>query len=204
MHIEILSPAQKKILPLLKSFKPDFYLAGGTAIALLLNHRKSIDFDLFTAAPIKPQALENALIRAGYRVTQTLVTTIDEYTIIVAGVKLSFISYPFPIVAEENWEDIGKLPNLLTLAAMKAYTLGRRAKWKDYVDLYFLIRDHFSVSTISAEAERIFGGGFNSRAFREQLAYFEGIDYSEQVEFVKNNQIDNAEIRKFLIDAAVK
>ena len=87
---------------------------------------------------------------------------------------------------------------------MKAYALGRRAKWKDYVDLYFLLRDHFSISVISAESERIFGGGFNSRVFHEQLAYFEGIDYSEKVEFTKGNLIEDEELRKFLLAAALK
>jgi len=203
MQSTILSPAQQKILPLLKSFKQDFFLAGGTAIALLLKHRKSIDFDLFTAEAIKPQALENALLRAGYK-PQTSVATVDEYTCVIAGVKLSFISYPFPIVAEEDWEGVARIPSLLTLAAMKAYTLGRRAKWKDYVDIYFLLKNHFSVATISAEAARIFGGGFNTRAFREQLAYFKGIDYSEKVEFTSGNAVGDAEIQRFLTAAAVK
>lgn len=39
---------------------------------------------------------------------------------------------------------------------MKAYALGRRAKWKDYVDLYFIIRDHFDIDTISTQATKIF------------------------------------------------
>jgi len=48
MHKEILSPAQAKLLPLVKKFNKDFYLTGGTAIALHLGHRRSIDFDLFS------------------------------------------------------------------------------------------------------------------------------------------------------------
>ena len=52
------------------------------------------------------------------------------------------------------------MPTLLSLAAMKAFALGRRAKWKDYVDLCFLIRDHFSVPEIIREAQRLFGDSF--------------------------------------------
>jgi len=204
MQLEVLSSEQKKILPFLKVFKKNFYLAGGTAIALLLGHRKSIDFDFFTSEPIHSQAIENIFIRAGYRPMQTLLATIDEYTVIIKGVKFSFISYPFPIVADEDWKGIAHLPNLLTLAAMKAYTLGRRAKWKDYVDLYFLIRNHFSVNTIAVESTRIFGGGFNERAFREQLAYFEGIDFSEKIEFTKENFVKDSKIQKFLINVSTK
>jgi len=48
MHLNILTHNQKELLPILKRFDQDFYLAGGTAIGLYLNHRRSIDFDLFT------------------------------------------------------------------------------------------------------------------------------------------------------------
>ena len=44
----------------------------------------------------------------------------------------------------ENFEDIINIPDLPTLAAMKTYALGRRGKWKDYVDLYFIIKDFFN------------------------------------------------------------
>jgi predicted DNA-binding protein YlxM (UPF0122 family) len=44
-------------------------------------------------------------------------------------------------------------PTLLTLESMKAYALGRMAKWKDYVELYYILRDFYSISEIRAEAE---------------------------------------------------
>jgi len=47
MHNEILSPAQTELLLLIKSFRREFYLVGGTAIAVHIGHRRSIDFDLF-------------------------------------------------------------------------------------------------------------------------------------------------------------
>ena len=47
MHIEILSSEQQALLPWAKQFKREFYLVGGTAIALYIGHRKSIIFDLF-------------------------------------------------------------------------------------------------------------------------------------------------------------
>ena len=48
VYLNILSQSQKDLLPLIKQFQTDYYLEGGTAIALLLGHRESIDFDLFT------------------------------------------------------------------------------------------------------------------------------------------------------------
>ena len=46
---------------------------------------------------------------------------------------LTFFQYPFPVVPEEIFNDVFRMPSLLSLAAMKAYALGRRSKWKDYV-----------------------------------------------------------------------
>jgi len=93
------------------------------------------------------------------------------------------------------------VPSLLSLAAMKAYALGRRAKWKDYVDLYFILRDNYSIQEISAEAEKVFGPLFSEKLFRQQLAFHKDIDYSEPVEFLAD-MINDDEIKNFLIDKA--
>ena len=53
------------------------------------------------------------------------------------------------IEAKQNFEDNIRLPELIDLAAMKAYALGRRSKWKDYVDLYFILKDYFTIEQIS-------------------------------------------------------
>ena len=53
LHTEILSEEQKNLLPLIKQFRKEYYLVGGTAIALQIGHRRSIDFDLFTTKNIQ-------------------------------------------------------------------------------------------------------------------------------------------------------
>lgn len=53
MHLEILSKEQKDLLPILSSFKKEYYLVGGTTIALDIGHRESIDFDLFKITAIR-------------------------------------------------------------------------------------------------------------------------------------------------------
>jgi hypothetical protein len=83
----------------------------------------------------------------------------------------------------------------LTLAAMKAYALGRRSKWKDYVDLYFLLTKHFSIAEISAKASSIFGELFSEKLFRAQLSFFDDIDYTEAVEFLIPDPPSDATIK---------
>jgi hypothetical protein len=94
------------------------------------------------------------------------------------------------------------LPTLLSLASMKAYALGRRAKWKDYVDLYFILRDHYSVEEISKEAIKNFGQFYSEKLFREQLAFHKDINYTEPVEYLIDPPSED-EIRLFLIEKSV-
>jgi len=96
------------------------------------------------------------------------------------------------------------MPSLLTLAAMKAYALGRRAKWKDYVDLYFIMKDFHSLQEIIKQAKKIFGDEFNEKIFRTQLSYFEDINYSEKIIYKEGFEINDDVIKKRLIDFSLK
>jgi len=99
-------------------------------------------------------------------------------------------------------DDILRLPKLLDLAAMKAYALGRRSKWKDYVDLYFLLKDHYTVSQISDRSTDIFGQLFSEKLFRAQISYFDDIDFSEPVEFLGEPITENT-IKEYLTEKAI-
>lgn len=201
MHSEILNTNQLQLLPLIKQFNKEYYLAGGTAIALYLGHRRSIDFDLFKYSGIKPVSIINTISSAGYsysitrRVTEQLNVTVD-------NVKLTFFQYPFKISATEKFNDIIKIPSLIDLAAMKAYALGRRSKWKDYVDLYFLLNHQFSIEQISKRSTEIFGELFSEKLFRSQLSYFDDIDYTESVDYILK-PIEETEIKSFLTAKSV-
>ncbi len=74
--------------------------------------------------------------------------------------------------------------------------------WKDYVDLYFILKDQYDLRELSARAMEIFGIYFNEKLFREQLCFFDDIDYSEKVEYI-GDEINDGEIRKFLVDIAM-
>ncbi len=84
------------------------------------------------------------------------------------------------------------MPDLSILGAMKFYTLGRRGKWKDYVDIFFLFRFGYTLTRLSKNADTIFGGLYNEKLLREQLCYFDDIDYSEQVEYFQDHPSDES------------
>ncbi len=151
MNQEILTDSQRKLLPLLSTFSKDFGLVGGTAIALQIGHRQSIAFDLFSTKKFSNGKIRNILVEEG-KIERAIRDEKDQYELIFNDVRLTFLYYPFKILFSEEIEQI-KMPDLLTLAAMKAYTLGRRAKWKDYVDLYFIMKDYHSINEIIKKAK---------------------------------------------------
>ena len=200
MHKEIFNQNQNHLLPLVKQFKKEYFLVGGTAIALHIGHRRSIDFDLFKFNQIKPKSIVNKISEFNYNFIVTRRVS-EQLNVSVKDVKFTFFQYPFKINANEKFEDILRLPKLIDLAAMKAYALGRRSKWKDYVDLYFILKKHFTIEQISKKANEIYGSLFSEKLFRAQLSYFKDIDYTEAVEYI-GKEIPDSIIKDFLIDKA--
>lgn len=186
MHSEILNDQQKQLLPLLAQFRREYYLVGGTAIALYIGHRRSIDFDLFKLSAINHKRNLDRIAASAFAHTVTRRVS-DQMNLIVNDVKVTFFQYPFSIEPTAKFESFFRLPSLLQLAAMKAYALGRRSKWKDYVDLYFLLHDHFTITDISSAAYQVFGELYSEKMFRSQLCYFDDIDYTESVDWLLPN-----------------
>jgi len=200
MHKEILNKDQIELLPLLRDFKREFYLVGGTAIALYIGHRRSIDFDLFKPKSFNAKKIITKLDthHLKYQVTRNVS---EQLNLILSDVKFTFFEYPFPVKPEIKFEEYIKMPSLLDLAAMKAYALGRRSKWKDYVDLYFILKNHYSVKQIAERADEIFGQLFSEKLFRAQLCFFKDIDYAEEVEYLIQ-AVSDAEVKDFLTEQA--
>lgn len=199
MHKEILTKEQIKLLPLAKEFSKVFFLVGGTAIALHIGHRRSIDFDLFTAKEFDNAKIRKEIVKAR-KIDRVFRDETGQYTMGVLGVRLTFFQYPFLIEASENFESMITMPDLLTLSAMKAYALGRRAKWKDYVDLYFVMKKYHGIGRIIKKAKQIFGAEFNEKMFRAELAYFKDVDYSEKIIYMKGFEVPDNIVKKCLID----
>ncbi|MEA3344352.1 MAG: nucleotidyl transferase AbiEii/AbiGii toxin family protein [Patescibacteria group bacterium] len=199
LHPEIFTKKQKELLALVKKFYGNFGLVGGTAIALHIGHRKSIDFDLCSFKEFKNLNIKRHIRNFG-TIDQIIVDKPYEFTFLLNEVKITFFHYPFEIDFEIDFEKTLKIPSLLTLAAMKAYAIGRRAKWKDYVDLYFIIKNFHTFSEIINQGKKIFGKEFNEKIFRSQLAYFKDINYSEEIIYEQGFEISDKKIKKSLIE----
>ena len=203
MNENVLTKEQRSLAAKLFPEIKDFYLAGGTALALQIGHRRSIDFDLASRQPIEPFDLERHLISKGFQIQRTFTATGDEYSALIHETKITFFYFPFDVQHPLSWEK-GKitLPSIKDLGAMKAYALGRRSKWKDYVDLYFILKFHLQLEDLLQRTKSLFSGHFNSKLFREQLCYFEDMDYSESIQYLGHAPNDK-EVKSFLEEIAV-
>jgi len=119
----------------------------------------------------------------------------------VNTVKITFFSYGFDIPHPIDFHKIITLPTLLDLAAMKAFALGKRAKWKDYADLYFLF-ERLDPKDIEFRAKQLFGEFFSEKLFRQQLCYFQDIDYTEAIEY-QDHEISKQRIKERLTEIAL-
>lgn len=151
MHTEIYTDKQIALLPHVGRFHRSFYLVGETAIALHIGHRRSIDFDLFTSTRLYKSRIKEKLVQIPFN-QFPLFEDWDQLHLLINQVKFTFFSYPYPVKHPVKFGTVITIPSLLSLAAMKTFALGRRSKWKDYVDLYSILKDYYSIKEISDEA----------------------------------------------------
>jgi hypothetical protein len=185
MQLEALKSEQKKVFEKLKYF-PEFYLVGGTALALQIGHRISIDFDLFSGKEIPSGLLPKVKrIFKEFKI-KTIVNHSEQLSVTADGIKIDFVKYNFPLMSKLiEFEGVRILP-IAEIAATKAYVLNRRGTLKDYIDLYFILKNKYTtLEEIRIIAEKKYKDEFNFRLFLEQLVYLEDIK-EEKIQFLKN------------------
>lgn len=116
----------------------DFYLAGGTGLALQLGHRMSVDLDLFTERHFEPRTVRDALRHSGgFRVDQIAAGTLHAE---VGGVQLTFLRYEYPLLFEATRFKELMVASARDIACMKLEALSSRGSRRDFVDLYFVLQ----------------------------------------------------------------
>ncbi len=196
IHIEILDNDRLIVFNKLKAFQNDGYLAGGTALALQLNHRISEDFDVFINREI-----DNKLrlkVKEIFGDVTFYVNTADQISFITQNsIKVTFLWYYFKTLHLTIPTDSLSLSSIDDIALDKAITIGRRAVWRDYVDVFYLIKNkHIDLEKIIKLSGEKFKGEFVSTQFLEQLRYFDDVKIVP-IEFVEKKYNED-EIRSYL------
>lgn len=195
MYLEAIKLKRKRVFEKLKRF-PEFYLGGGTALALQMGHRISVDFDLFSQKDIPSDFLDK--IKKLFENSKIIIfiNHSEQLSVKVDGTRIDFVKYNFPFIFEPIKFQGVNILQIPEIAAMKAYTLGRRATFKDYVDLYFILKEkHITIEEITKIAKKKYKDEFDSRLFLEQLIFFEDIK-KMKLEFLKE-KVNKKEIQKF-------
>jgi len=177
--MNVLPRAQSNLWPELKNIPSHFVLYGGTAIALQLEHRESIDFDFFGSEYFNPDTLLNTLpMLKNAQVTQRAENTLSVKIDRGGSVFLSFFGLPEikPIVKSKVTDDgVMKIASLIDLAGMKASVVQKRAEWKDYVDLVALMDAGITLPMALSAAQFIYKNQFNPQITLKALSYFDDV-----------------------------
>lgn len=179
LHYEILPKSQQGLWAELGPVSQfGFVLYGGTAIALQLEHRTSLDFDFFTSCDFEKTKLLGMLpARARGAIVQDERNTLSLKT--EEGVHLSFFGgigigrLGRPVVDRKCGIQLACLEDLL---ALKLAVVTQRAQWKDYFDMAALLRAGLSLADGLAGARALYGSAFAPRAALQALTFFEDGD----------------------------
>lgn len=175
---------------------PQTYLAGGTAAALHLGHRYSYDLDFFTPKRFDAKAVLRKLKKIKeYRLEKMSWQTVLGY---IGNIQCTLFFYQYPLLADTYEFRKCRVADLKDLAAMKIAALSDRGVKRDFVDLYFIIRE----GKISLEETLdLYGKKFNvpeANRFHilRSLMYFADAENQRMPRMLKN--VSWKEIKKFL------
>jgi hypothetical protein len=195
-HLGILPASQRLLWEDLHEVPPYFVLYGGTAIALHIGHRDSIDFDFFAFRPFDTMVLYNEIpFLAGSQIIQQAKNTLTCRVDRAGSVKISFFGLPQihaiepPHIAENGL----KIASLIDLAGMKAAVVQQRPEAKDYIDIDAIMGHGISLPTALAAAQAIYGQGFNPQITLKALSYFGEGDLEKLPQAVKERIIKAVE-----------
>lgn len=195
--LESLSNDRLKVFHKLKGFRKIGVLGGGTALSLQIGHRISYDFDIFTYDKLEPSLWRKARDTFG-KGTLRLLDIEDQLNLSTPeSVYVTFFYDDYKLLFDPIETGYLDLLDIKDIATNKAFTIGRRPKWRDYVDLFFLLKNNYlSMEDLISLARKKFGAGFSEKLFFEQLIYWDDID-NYKIEFL-TKEVQPEEIKKFL------
>ncbi len=203
MFYDILDKNRLDILPLLAKFKNEFYLAGGTGLALRIGHRDSYDFDFFSGKDINTEKLFLNLkeIFAGYDIIKTQEEKNTLSITINQNIKLSFFTFPYKLIEKLIEEPYLNIASMVDIACMKMSAITGRGTNKDYIDLYYILQT-ISLSELLRIARKKFPE-LETSLILKSLVYFDDV-MEESIRFKNDKEISMLEIKKFIEEEVKK
>jgi len=196
-----------KTLELLKKLQgvsafSDLRLVGGTSLALQIGHRQSIDLDLFGKLDADEFAVSRSLNKLG---KVTILKKSDNINIyLIDGIKVDIVNYPYPWLEDVILVDGLHIADIRDIAAMKLSAITNRGTKKDFIDIFFLLKE-FSLSQILDFYKQKYHDGSEFLVLKS-LSYFDDAEdeempimfidlewdeVKENISYVLNRQLNN-------------
>jgi hypothetical protein len=177
-RLDVLGSAQRHLWGRLSETSPTFVLYGGTALALRLGHRMSVDFDFFSSVGFHPDAIERQMsYLAGAERLQAQRDTLVALVATPHGpVKVSYFGgLPLARVAPPEEVEPGgvRVASLTDLAATKFKVVQDRAELKDYQDMVAILRAGLPLVAVARAALAVYRDALNPLISLKALVYFD-------------------------------
>ncbi len=178
-NLGTLPSQQRRFWPELAATPNNFTLYGGTALALRLGHRASVDFDFFSNDTFDPEVLAAQVpyLREADRIQlapDTLSCRIDRGGPVLVsffgGLGLGQAAAP-----DQASDTLLRVASLLDLAGTKAAVVQKRAEVKDYLDVHAILNQGIDLPTILAAGGLVYGPTFNPLITLKALSYFDDV-----------------------------
>lgn len=204
MHPETINTATRAVLEKIAKtdFIHQFYLAGGTALALELGHRISIDLDFFTYEKFSTAHIRNTLAKLGSLTIASETSSVAGQTLngILDEVQVSFFIYPYQNVYPTIEYAGVRLADERDIAAMKLEAIASRGSKKDFVDLYVLMEKYSLSQLITFFEKRYSNVEYNKLHLLKSLSYF--ADAEESGDPVMLKKLDWQTVKEKISKAA--
>jgi len=154
-----------------RSLAEDFYLAGGTGLALQSGHRRSVDLDFFSDKLFDEELLVHKLGGAdGFSVASKAASTLHTG---IGGVKVSFLGYPYPVLFPFLFFLGVRLADARDIACMKVSAIASRGTRRDFIDLYVVSQAYGLASLLALFKEKYSQANYSAIHVLKSLTFFD-------------------------------
>jgi hypothetical protein len=202
MFPEVLPENGKNILDILSrtNILDNFYLAGGTGLALQVGHRKSVDLDFFSDQNFNTMQYINQLNTTGeFKLLDEALGTI---TGIFNNVKISFFSYNYPLIWDLKSFNRIKIADIKEIGLIKFTAIAGRGTKKDFIDLYWIGNNVISLAELFSFFDQKYGNTYSLYHTLKSLIYFKDAEDDKMPEMLK--QVKWQDIKNYFYEEEKK
>lgn len=194
MHEETLSEKTRIVLENIAPVASQFYLAGGTALALFCGHRISVDLDFFSKDIFSvPLLIEKLHTLGNLKIEDQSEGTFNGS---LDGVKISFFHYPYPLLYPTKEYKGVSLADERDIGAMKVQSISSRGNKKDFVDLFILLKKYSLQELFGFFHKKYEKFSYNQLHILKSISYFYDADTNPDPTYI--HPISWAEVKEII------